>query len=133
MSNGTNSASLIFPMIKLITALLLAALIVSCAHHPEPSFAGKLGGDPTRMAIDALTEVEPVPASDADIVHGVILSKLEMGLKGTATVGQVNAALDLLDARIVSMRPGDATLTVVFPRGADLAALRQEQRTLEGA
>jgi hypothetical protein len=45
----------------------------------------------------------------------------------------VNAALDLLNARIVSMRPGDATLTVVFPLAADLAALRQKQRSLDGA
>jgi hypothetical protein len=94
---------------------------------------GKLRGDPKGKAIDALTEVEPIPARDADIVNGIILNKLEIGLSGTATVGQVNAALDRLNARIGSMRPGDATLTVVFPRAADLAALRQKQRSLDGA
>jgi hypothetical protein len=120
-------------LLRLLTRLLLVALLASCGRHPEPAPEGKLGGDPKGMAIDALTEVKPVPASDADIVNGIILSKLEMGLRGTATVGQVNAALDLLNARIVSMRPGDATLTVVFPRAADLAALRQKQRSLDGA
>ena len=120
-------------LLRLLTRLLLVALLASCGRHPEPTPEGKLGGDPKGMAIDALTEVKAVPASDADIVNGIILSKLEMGLRGTATVGQVNAALDLLNARIVSMRPGDATLTVVFPRAADLAALRQKQRSLDGA
>jgi hypothetical protein len=52
-------------------------------------------------------------------------------LRGTATVGQVNAAL--VNARIVFIRPGEATLTVVFPRAADLAAVRQKERSLDGA
>jgi hypothetical protein len=132
MSNET-TCPLALPMRTLLTRLLLVALIAApgCTYKTPPD--GKLGGDPGGLAINALTEVEPVPAGDADIVDDIILTKLEMGLGGTATVGQVNAALDLLNARIVSMRPGDPTLTVVFPRAANLAALRQKQRSLGGA
>ena len=68
-------------LLRLLTRLLLVALLASCGRHPEPTPEGKLGGDPKGMAIDALTEVKAVPASDADIVNGIILSKLEMGLR----------------------------------------------------
>src|SRR4029077_11455128 len=137
------------PTLTLLMRLLLVALISSCGHPPS-SWAQPAGISGASRQIPVLsrfllhtgTRGRGNPATGA--AHRVRCGHSVQrhpgysrcppdGKLGGDPKGMVNAALDLLNARIVSMRPGDATLTVVFPLAADPAALRQKQRSLDGA
>jgi hypothetical protein len=100
---------------------------------------GGLPGEPAAPAVSATTDLGPVAAPDADILDGVILTKLDVMLAPAATVGQVNAALATVDGTLVHMRAGSPFLTVGVPRQADppslaaLAALLQSQPGIAAA
>lgn len=89
-------------LISYLAGLLLAALIAACGGGgggggggapPAPHGSVLLAGPPSTPAPDALINLPPRGADPADIVNGVILTRLELRLAPDATVGQVNAAL----------------------------------------
>jgi len=111
----------------------LTLVLASCGGGaPWPSQPGRvlLQGDPGAPAIQATTTLPPVAADPTGIVDGIVMTKIDVRLRPDATVGQVNAALALVDGSIASMRAGSPALTIVIPRAASVAALRQTAQTL---
>ena len=96
-----------------------------------PSGPTMLPGSPASPALAAITDLMPVPAADADVIDGTILTKLDVWLEDRATVGQVNAALAGIGARIVAMKAGGHAITVGFERVANEAALSQKRKQIE--
>jgi hypothetical protein len=94
---------------------------------------GLLPGSPNALANDALFDLPPVAAPQTDIEAGVIMTRLDLRLAPTATVGEVNSALTGIGARIASMSPGFLTLTIAVPRQASVEALQGLVATLETA
>ncbi len=91
---------------------------------PGPAEGVLLQGQPGDLAISALTDMFPIPALDADIENGVILTRVDVALLGDATVGEVNSALQSVGGGIVGMRAGFPTVVVAVPRQTDAAALQ---------
>jgi hypothetical protein len=69
------------------------------------------------------TNLGSTPALPADVVDGVILTKLDAMLAAGATVGQVNAALASVNGSIVHSRVGSPFVTVGIPAQANAQAL----------
>ena len=67
-----------------------------------------------------------------DVVDGLILTRLIVYLAPGATVGEVNAALESVGARIVTMAPGVPSVTVAIPRQPDKAAAEALATSLAG-
>jgi hypothetical protein len=83
-----------------------------------------LTGDPGDPALPALFTLPPKPALPADVVSGLLLTRLDVVLTADATVGQVNAALGAVNGNIVSMKAGLPAVTVAVPRQDGAAGLR---------
>jgi hypothetical protein len=83
-----------------------------------------LSGPPDDPAIDWLVLEAPTPAEPEDILDGILLTRIVAFIRADATVGQVNAALDVIGGRIVSMRPGEPGIAVAVPRQVDRVALQ---------
>jgi hypothetical protein len=98
---------------------------------PAPS-DGRLSGADSAAALAAVTDQASQPAAEADIVNGLILSRLDVVFAADATVGQVNAALDGVGASIVAMRAGSPVLSIAVPRQASADALATLAATLTG-
>jgi hypothetical protein len=88
-----------------------------------------LAGDPAAPAVSATVDldvVDGVPASEIEIdADGARWARtlIELGVAPDATVGQVNALLQAVDGRIVSMLGGVLLLLVQIPDPGSLAAL----------
>ncbi len=121
-------------MSVLRTVLVLTlVLLVSCgdtgvttpdsAPRPQPAPDGVLlEGNPNDVAFDATGHLPPTPAAMGERVDGLLASRMIAVLDPAATVGQVNAALEAEDARIVSMSPQNVLLTLKVPLLVDRAA-----------
>ena len=70
-------------------------------------------GDP---ALAALVDLPPQPAAQGDVVGGLLLTRLAVGLAADASIGQVNDALGSVDGSISAMRAGLPAVTVAIPR-----------------
>jgi hypothetical protein len=106
---------------------------VGCGYTPAEGIV--LPGPPSTLARAALTNLPPRGADPADIVSGVIMSRLDVRLAPDATVGQVNAALEHVGGGIVTMHPGSLGITIAIPRqrsAADLAALARALSGMPG-
>ena len=86
-----------------------------------PSAGVLLSGDPGRLATAAMVEMPPVPADPSDVDNGIIMTRLDLHLRPTATVGEVNAALTMVGGGIVTMLPGFPAVTIAIPRPASIA------------
>jgi IPT/TIG domain/Subtilase family/Bacterial Ig-like domain (group 2) len=82
-----------------------------------------LSGDPNALATSAETLRLPTSANRADLDEGLILTRLDIGITPNATVGQVNAALLLVNGGIDSMHPGGLALTIAIPRQPSIEAI----------
>lgn len=107
-----------------------AALLVSCGGggsggDPQPDVDGVLlEGQDNALALSAIVDMFPIPADEADIEDDLLLSRLDVAIAADATVGEVNAALEAIDARIVGMRAGFPVLAIAVPRQTGEAALQ---------
>ena len=59
-----------------------------------------LPGDPNSLAKDAIFDLPPVAAPQSDIEAGIIMTRLDVRVAPTATVGEVNAALARVSGEI---------------------------------
>ncbi len=105
----------------------------SDANADGSGFAGVLTGDPASPARAAMMNVPAPPASEAEIVDNVIMSRLDVWLQPDATVGQVNAAVAGIGARVLSMTVGSSVISVALPPAPDRAALEQKRQALEAS
>ena len=92
-----------------------------------------LPGDPNSPARDAIFDLPPAAAPQSDIEAGVIMTRLDVRIAPTATVGEVNAALIRVGAEIVSMSRGFLALTIAVPRQSTVEALQALALTLGSA
>jgi hypothetical protein len=96
-------------------------------------------GDPGTSLAAALREVDaspPHPPEEIGIDAGggaVARTALEMAFAPDATVGQANAALDLLGGGVVSMLAGVPVVVVRFPDPGSVAALDKLRAAVEAA
>ena len=152
---GNNGAVTIDELLKMVNVALGYAQVAECAagdpNHDGsitideliravnnalsgcPSAGVLLSGDPGRLATAAMVEMPPVPADPSDVDNGIIMTRLDLHLRPTATVGEVNAALTMVGGGIVTMLPGFPAVTIAIPRPASLADLAQVAETLNQA
>jgi len=76
------------------------------------------------------TNLGPTPALPADVVGGVILTKLDARLAAGATIGQVSAALASVNGTLVHSRVGSPFVTVGIPAQANAEALAAAAQVL---
>ena len=88
----------------------VSGALLRCAFKPSEGVL--LAGDPMMLAVDATADMPPVGVDESAIQDGVILTRLDLHLAMDATVGEVNAALALVDGGIISMLHGLPTITI---------------------
>ena len=103
-----------------ITITLIALLSISCGSDSGPTDPGSGGGggggnpqpnpegvllegDPASNGVLATRLLPPSAADQADIIDGLMTTRLIGMLSPTATVGEINQALTDNDVRIVAM------------------------------
>jgi hypothetical protein len=122
-------------LVRLVAAWVLVWAMVGCGGggggNSPPGVTGPLAGDAASPAAAAIVDVAPQPAAEADVVMGVILTRLNVALEGDATVGQVNAALTGVGATIAAAQAGVPMLSIAVPRQADRDALFALAATLQ--
>ena len=84
---------------------------------------GRVQGATDANVVDQVISRAPLASSPDNIVDGVILTRLDVVLDPTATVGQVNAALEQIGAKIVTSQSGSPMVTVEVARQADASKL----------
>ncbi len=100
---------------------------------PPPNPEGVLlPGQPTDLATDAVTDLPPSAADEQDIRDGVLTTRLLGLLAPGATVAQINANLDAVQARIVSMQAGNPFVSLKVPAVADRAEATALAATIQG-
>lgn len=92
-----------------------------------------LSGKPDDLALSVLTDMSPIPAQDADIENGLLLTRLSVGIAANATVAQVNSALEAHGGGIVGMLSDLPVLVVAVPRQGDAEALQVLANSLAAA
>jgi hypothetical protein len=93
-----------------------------------------LNGPPGALATTAETDMPPRAVGRDDILDGgLLLTRLSLWLKPTATVGQVNAAITRVQGGIVAMRPGDIVLIIAVPRQTSMDGLATLIQVLNGS
>ena len=111
--------------LRVASLLALTLLPSACsgggAFTPEPAGV-LLQGDPGSPALAALVDLAPSAAPAAEIVDGLLSTRLEALLAPTASVGEVNQALAGIGAGISSMNADSPVVTLVVPQVADAAA-----------
>ena len=90
----------------------------------------RLAGEPSALAHDAITTLPPVGVEPIDIAEGVILTRLDVFLAPDSSSSDVNAALDSVGARIVSMFSGGDGVTIAVPRQTGIDGLQALAQTL---
>jgi hypothetical protein len=121
--------------IRLLIAAGLCAWLVACGGGggggaPDRPL-GLLAGDAASPALSALVNLAPQPAASADIVNGLMLTRLQVAIAAGATVGEVNSALAAVGARIVAMVAGLPAVSVAIPRQNGLDELKVLASTLQ--
>ncbi len=72
-----------------------------------------LSGDPGALALSAIYGYGPIASDRGNIeLSGLLKDKLSVVLNPAATVGEVNAAIEGIDARISWMLPGELNMTL---------------------
>jgi hypothetical protein len=119
--------------------MLMLALVAACGgggggSPPAAAPPPVLAGDSAAPALPALAQVVPVAAAPEDIAAGgVLLTRLSVTLQADATIGQVNAAAQLVGATSITFsQTGSTTLTFAVPRQADADALEALALRIEG-
>lgn len=126
----------------LIVLVGVSALLAGCsgggssagrdATNPPAQRLDVLVGAPATPAVNALTDVGPVPADPADAAGGFLLTRLDVVLEDTATVADLNAAAATVGATaIVYSTTGLPFLTLAIPRQSNGAALNALAELLE--
>lgn len=124
-------------LLRWLTTLTFMFAIAACggggAGGGNPP-AGVLAGDPAVAALPALARMGPLAAAPEDIAAGgVLLTRLSVTLHPDATIGQVNAAAQLVGATSITFsQTGSDTLTLAVPRQPDGAALEALALRIEG-
>jgi len=77
-----------------------------------------LPGNPSDNALAATYNLPPWPASDTEMDNDFIKTRLESMISPTATVGEVNTALTNHNARIISMSPTNAFMSLKIDAAA---------------
>jgi hypothetical protein len=90
-----------------------------------PSRGGRLAGAPADNAWAAMTEVAPTTVPAEEIFGQWITTRLIAVVAPTATVGEINAALDRTGATIDCMSRGGFVMTLAVPPMANLSVLRE--------
>ena len=93
----------------------------------------QLQGHPNAPAIDAIVDRPPVGVDPGEIEAGVIMTRLDVRLAPSATVGEVNAALGQVGGEIASMARGVLAMTIAVPRQPSIETLKALVETLESA
>lgn len=83
-----------------------------------------LPGKAKAPALGATFDLPAVPVVAGQIADGLILSRLDVHLAPGATVGQINAALQLVNGRIVTMLRDFPGMTIAIPPQPDAEALQ---------
>jgi hypothetical protein len=87
---------------------------------PPPDPAGVLlGGDPDAGATGAVTDLPPSPVAPDELHDGLLTTRLLAVLDPAASVAVVNASLEGVGGRIVSMRAGSPFVTLRIPAVTD--------------
>lgn len=84
-----------------------------------------LPGSPSARVVDSTVDLQPVGVDGTQIRDGVFLTRLDVSLYPSATVGELNAALTRIQGGIVSMTRGSSFLTIAIPPADTIAALEQ--------
>jgi subtilase family protein len=117
-----------------VTVDELLTAIGNALNGCPPNTSGVLLEGPADMlAVDATVDMPPVGVDESQIENGIIMSRLDVRFAPGATVGQVNAALALVQGGIVSMTQGLPFVTIAVPRAPTVPALEQVAHTLSGA
>jgi len=75
-----------------------------------------LGGDTSAVADTVVYDLDPTPASESEIGdNGFMTTRLDAIISPNSTVGQVNSALDSIDAKIISMNEAKLMMTLIIP------------------
>ena len=111
-----------------VLLLIVAALLSACgggSSAPVPPLGGGvlLLGAPSTLAVNALISLPPVGVDQSQIENGVIKTRLDLRIAPDATVSQINAALESVGARIVTMQPNSLGITVSIPEQQSVAGL----------
>ncbi len=111
----------------ILTTLLTVSLLNGCGGSggtaPVSTDNGRVDGAADSVAVNAIRARAPQAALVDDIDGGVILTRLDVVLDPTASVGQVNSALAQINAKIVTSQPGSPMVTVEVARQADASKL----------
>ncbi|QBB71170.1 hypothetical protein ELE36_12860 [Pseudolysobacter antarcticus] len=103
------------------------------ANGFELNVGSLLVGTPDTLALNAVVDMQPVAAPNADIDGDLIMTRMDIVFSRNASVAQINAALTTIGAGIVTMTPQRAEMTIAFPRPTDRMQLSQLRETLEAA
>ncbi|HUB07779.1 MAG TPA: hypothetical protein VMB50_12285 [Myxococcales bacterium] len=98
---------------------------------PTPRIPGQpmlLQGPPSALALNAGPELDPRPASADEIQGNVILDELDVAFDPKATVGQVNAAIRLVNGSIESRERATWSFTLHVPKARDAGELEEVAR-----
>jgi len=106
-----------------------AVLVLSCgdggcgADNHAPAEGILLAGKPEDNALAAVTDLQAIPADDAALLNGMLLTRLDAAIRPEATIGEVNAALRAVGGGIAAMRAGLPVMVVAVPQQPDAAGL----------
>jgi beta-lactam-binding protein with PASTA domain len=90
-----------------------------------------LPGNPSSPAIGATTTFGPIQSSPAAITSsGALLDKIDVDFDPSATVGQINAAIESVNGSISAMRAGAPGFVLQVPIAPDATTLTQTAQTL---
>lgn len=122
------------PTLRTLTGFICSlALFVACSDSPsivEPdpptqALEGRLAGEPQSPAVEGVRRAGPLPAPASEIGDdGLLRTRLRAVLAPNGTVEQVNQALELHQASIVSMRSGHYAVTLAVPEQSSFEAAR---------
>jgi len=106
-------------------------LVISAGATAYPGTL--LSGNPNSLALNATTNLGPLQSAAAAIPSsgsGLLLDKIDLYFTPTATVGQVNAAIQSVNGSISAMAAGAAAVVVQIPMAPDAATLQQTAQGL---
>lgn len=123
MSSFVQSGRLLLRVLPAV--LLIAVFNLSCGNKSKPTEPDQPGGtavgvllqgNATDNGVDATINLPPTPAPESDITESHFMkSRLDAALNLTATVGEINTALNAAGAKIISMTHGMPLVTLVIP------------------
>ena len=97
------------------SSLVAVAPVIVSAGSP-PAYGDLLGGDPASPALGEVFDLPAIPAAWEDVADtGLLWTRVEVLLDPSATVADVNGALDSVRGRISSMQLNDIAMTIAVP------------------